>query len=182
MTYNTAVWEKEETRSFYIYRGLDGTGSSLFKQNTDYVRENFEQLKTRGPASLAKTWFERCKLDRQVEIKCRTLDDIIREELPGVPFQFAKMDAQGAEYNILKGGESLLSGSCIGLHLELFTLPLYEGIVLLDEVESYLDGFGFRKAKQFPAHGTFDSQHDCIFLKDDADPQIVSAIKQVYKL
>ena len=92
------------------------------------------------------------------------------------------MDAQGAEYNILRGGESLLTESCIGLHLELFTLPLYDGIVLLDEVESYLSSFGFRMANRLPAHGTFDSQHDCLFLNNEADPQIVSAIKHVYKL
>jgi len=31
MTFNTAVWEKEEVRPFYIYKGFKGTGSSLFK-------------------------------------------------------------------------------------------------------------------------------------------------------
>ena len=93
-----------------------------------------------------------------------------------------KIDAQGAEYHILKGGETLLSGTCAGLHLELFTIPLYEGISLLDDVESYLKNIGFLKAKQFPAHGTFDSQHDCLFLKNEADPAVLALIKNVYQV
>ncbi len=37
-----------------------GHGSSLFRQNADYVRENFdESARLSGPSSLAETWFER---------------------------------------------------------------------------------------------------------------------------
>ncbi|MBA7543555.1 hypothetical protein ES705_35886 [subsurface metagenome] len=179
-TYNTAVWEAEETLPFYIYKGLNATGSSLFKQNFKYVKSNYESLKKRGPRHLAETWFDRSSLVETISLKCRTLDNILREEFPLTPFHFLKIDAQGAEYNILKGSQSLLTGSCIGLHLELFTLPLYEGIVLLDSVEAYLSQFGFRMVKKFPAHGTFDSQHDSLFLKDQEDPALLSVIHKVY--
>lgn len=90
------------------------------------------------------------------------------------------IDAQGAEYEILKGSQSFLSESCIGLHLELFTLPLYKGITLLDDVEAYLLNFGFQLVKKYPAHGTFDSQHDCLFLKDRADPDLLATIRNIY--
>lgn len=180
MTYNTALWEGEATLPFYIYRGFSGTGSSLFRQNISYVRSNFETLKKHGPATLAETWFERSTLVETRQIRCRAIDDILKEEFPSTPFHFVKIDAQGAEYNILKGAESLLAGSCVGLQLELFVLPMYEGIALMDEVVDYLAGFGFRMAKKFPAHGTFDSQHDCLFLKENGDTGLLSTVRKVY--
>ena len=180
VTYNTAVWESDGVFPFFIYKGLNASGSSLFKQNYDYVRQNYDDLKTRGPQSLAETWFERSELVKTIELKCRTLDNIIKDDFPSVPFHFMKIDAQGAEYNILKGADNLLRGDCIGLHLELFVIPLYEGIVLLDDVKAYLKQFGFQLKRRFPAHGTFDSQHDCLFLKDDGNPARLAEIRKVY--
>lgn len=180
MTYDSAVWESEATLPFYIYKGFNATGSSLFKQNYDYVRNNYEELKERGPRHLAETWFDRSELVDTIEVKCRTIDGVLNDEFPSTNFHFMKIDAQGAEYNILKGARGLLASSCIGLHLELFTLPLYEGIRLLDDVEAYLQEFGFRLARKFPAHGTFDSQHDCLFLKKDGNPELLDVIRTVY--
>ena len=183
MTCDAAIWEKDESKDFYIYRGFKGTGSSLFKQNFDYVRENYETLKTRGRPDLAESWFERSELVRQTTLECRAIDNVLADELPSTPFHFMKIDAQGAEYNILKGAEKLLTTSCVGLHLELFTVPLYQGIRLLDDVENYLKDFGFQKVKQFPPHGTFHSQNDCLFLKSDLPGAgIMSTIKKVYEL
>ena len=181
MTYNTALWESDDILPFHIYKGFKATGSSLFEQNIEYVDKNFDELKRRGSEDLAKTWFDRSQLIETKKIKCRSLDNIIKDEFPTTPFHFMKIDAQGAEYNILKGSESLLCGSCVGLHLELFSLPLYKGIVLLNDVKDYLAEFGFRLAKKFPAHGSFDSQHDCLFLKD-ADPTILSIIFRIYDI
>lgn len=182
LTYDAAVWESETTLPFYIYKGFNATGSSLFKQNHDYVRANYDELKHRGPRHLAETWFERSELVDTVEVKCRTIDNVLNDEFPSTDFHFMKVDAQGAEYNVLKGARGLLSSSCVGLHLELFTLPLYEGIMLLDDVEAYLQEFGFRMARKFPAHGTFDSQHDCLFLKEDGDSALLDVIRKVYGL
>ena len=182
ITYNTALWEKDETRPFYTYKGFNASGSSLFKQNVKYVNENYETLKKRGVKHLAETWFERSSLVKTTELKCRKLDNILKEEFPDRPFHFVKIDAQGGEYNILKGSQDLLLGSCIGLHLELFTVPLYEGIVLADGIEAYLSEFGFRMVKKFPIGGSFDSSQDCLFLKDSGDTVILSAIRRVYGL
>lgn len=181
-TYNTAVWEFDETLPFYIYKGINNTGSSLFKQNIDYVEANFQTLRHRGSKELAETWFDRSSLVSTEELKCRALDSILAEELHGINFHFLKIDAQGAEFNILKGAKGLLSGSCVGLHLELFTLPLYQGIVLLDKVEQFLGSFGFELTKKFPPHGSFDSQHDCLFLKRGGDLKLLKIIRQVYGL
>ena len=182
MTYNTAVWESEETLPFYIYKGFNATGSSLFKQNYEYVRNHYDDLKNRGSKYLAETWFDRSQLVDTIELQCRTIDSVIKQEFSINQFHFMKIDAQGAEYNILKGAEELLSGSCVGLHLELFKLPLYKGIVLMDEVIAHLSGYGFRLVKKFPPHGTFDSQNDCLFLKDEGDPELLTVIRKVYKI
>jgi len=93
---------------------------------------------------------------------------------------FDKIDAQGAEYEIMKGAEHLLSTSCLGLHLELFVIPLYKGIKLLPEVVEYLKGFEFQLFKKFPPHGSFDSQHDCIFLKEGVISPVTEVIQKVY--
>lgn len=179
---NTALWESNCERDFYIYKGFSGTGSSLFPQNYEYVTDNFEQIRHRGPEKLASTWFERSQLDRMEKITCRKLDNVLENLAHSFPYHFLKIDAQGAEYEILKGAEKFLSESCLGLHLELFILPLYKGIKLLPEVEAYLDVLGFELVKKLPAHGSFDSQHDCIFLKKGAEGKIAATIREIYNI
>jgi FkbM family methyltransferase len=183
ISFDHALWEKNMVRDFYIYRGFEGTGSSLFKQNIDYVRSNFDELKKYGSSTLARTWFDRSECIEVRNIACRTLDGIL-EDL-NIAFDFLKIDAQGAEYQILKGAERFLKDKCLGLHLELFNIPLYKDIKLLPEVRDYLAGIGFSLKKQMPAHGTFNSQHDCIFLKekvDENEQHKLEKIKMIYKI
>lgn len=82
----------------------------------------------------------------------------------------------------MRGAEKLLRETCVGLHLELFEIPLYKGIKLLPEVVEYVKGFDFELVKKFPAHGSFDSQHDCVFLKKGQKGRIVDTIQQIYNL
>ena len=179
---DVALWESNEERVFYIYEGRGGSGSSLFKQNHDYVNENFNEIRRHGPQHLADSWVERSQLKRTDKITCRKLDDVLNEINHPFPYHFIKIDAQGAEYEILKGGEKYLSGSCLGLHLELFVIPLYKGIKLLPEVAEYLNGLGFELAKKFPSHGSFNSQHDCLFLKRGKHNKVIDTIREIYRL
>jgi FkbM family methyltransferase len=181
-TLDTALWECTEERPFYVYKGFSASGSSLFEQNNDYVRQNFEQLKQRGPRELAESWFERSELIKQSSLRCQSLDAVLGQAVPEVDFHFLKIDAQGAEMNILRGAEHLLRGPCMGLHMELFTMPLYKGITLMPEVQAHCEGLGYRLVKKFPAHGSFDSQHDCLFLRDGAAPALTARIRQIYGL
>jgi FkbM family methyltransferase len=180
VTVDVALWETNCESEFYIYKGLGGSGSSLFQQNYEYVTENFEELRSRGPEHLANTWFERSQLDRIGRITCHRLDDVLQELGHPFHYHFLKIDAQGAEYEILRGAEAFLLESCLGLHLELFVLPLYKGIKLLPEVVEYLDGLGFELVKKFPAHGSFDSQHDCVFLKRGQKSRVLDVIRKIY--
>ncbi|MEQ8666589.1 MAG: FkbM family methyltransferase [Rhodospirillales bacterium] len=103
LTYDTALWEHDEMRDFFVYEGFNQQGSSLFEFNEDYIRENFDTLSMEGDPRLAETIFERSRLVEVRRIPCRALDNILRDETPDVSFNFMKIDAQGAEYNILHG-------------------------------------------------------------------------------
>ncbi|UXA09356.1 FkbM family methyltransferase [Mycobacterium sp. SMC-2] len=164
-----------------MYAGQDGHGSSLFRQNVDYVRDNFDILRTIGPSYLAETWFERSRLDHIEEIQCTTLDAVLADRVE--PYHLLKIDAQGAERQILEGAANYLAdGDCLALHLELFRLPLYEGIALRPEVEAMVDGMGFSLVKEYPPHGSFDSQNDCVFMRRGATGAVADAIRMAYRL
>ncbi len=162
-----ALWSEDCTKPFYVYKGFRSTGSSLFEQNFEYVNQNFETLKKSGPSHLADTWHKRSELLKVTECECKTLDHVLKELNLPWSFDFMKIDAQGAEYEILKGADNFLRNSCIGLQLELFNIPLYKGIKLLPEVTDLLKGYGFVLVKKMPFHGTFNSQNDCIFIKTE---------------
>ena len=179
---NVALSVEDGPRDLHIYKGQRGSGSSLYRQNYGYVRNNYEWLRKRGPRDLAETWFHRSELRRVETVDCRSLDSVLRELESPVTYHFLKIDAQGAEYDILEGAAGFLKTTCMGLHLELFTVPLYEGIRLLPEVQDYLHTLGFDLAKKFPAHGSFNSQHDCLFLKEHVRSNVMDVVQQVYDL
>lgn len=179
---DTALWEKNCERNLYIYKGRGGSGSSLFEQNYEYVSENIAKLCSRGSKHLANTWFERSELDRTEMVTCRKLDDVLNEIDQQFTYHFLKIDAQGAEYEILRGGRKFLEESCLGLQLELFVLPLYKEIKLLQDVVYFLNKMSFELVKKFPAHGTFNSQHDCVFLKKGQQNKVTDTILKVYEL
>lgn len=180
-----ALWSCTSVRSFHVYKGFRSTGSSLFEQNFDFVNSNFDNLRTRGPEHLASTWHERSALLRTEQIECTTLDETLSELDPPFVFDFMKIDAQGAEYEILTGARNFLTGSCCGLQLELFTIPLYKGIKLLPEVKGLLEEMGFTMVLKYPPHGTFDSQNDCVFIKTSAageEKEKINLLMKIYGL
>ena len=174
-----ALWDSCEERDLYHFSG-GGMGSSLFEQNYDYVREHLGTLSLQGDSSLASSWFERSALIGTQRVKCQTLDAVLKQQ--STHYEFLKVDAQGAEFEILNGANSFLETDCLGLHLELFVIPLYKGIHLLPEVQEFLSAAGFDLVKKFPAHGSFASQHDCLFLKRGIDNRLTRTIRSVYGL
>lgn len=181
VTIDAALWREPATLPFHVYAGQAGHGSSLFRQNVDYVRDNFDTLRNVGPSHLAETWFERSRLDHVEEVHTTTLDAVLAERPE--PYHVLKIDAQGAERQILEGAANYLAGGdCLALHLELFRLPLYEGIALRPEVEEMVDGMGFTLVKEYPPHGSFDSQNDCVFLRRGAAGPAANAIRTAYNL
>jgi len=179
---NMPIWDKNEERDFHIYNSAAGKGSSLFPQNYEYVRRNFEELKLRGNSKNAETWLSRSQLVRTEHLQCRRLDDVLTELAQPFPYHFLKSDTQGAEYQVLKGAEQFLRHECVGLQLELFLIPLYMGITLKPDVEAYLKTLDFELVKTYPVTGTFDSQQDCVFLKRGKHAAIKRTIAEVYEL
>lgn len=183
VTLQTALWEDEGIRPFYIYKGMNHTGSSLLKQNFSYVDHHWDTLRHRGPKHLAETWHDRSSLVRTERISCRTLDSVLQEDVSDRTFHFLKIDAQGGEAPILRGATRFLRTDCVGLQLELMRIPMYEGVTLRDEVIATLDELGFDLAREYPAHGTFDSQNDVVFLhRSRGEPAVREAISRVYGL
>jgi FkbM family methyltransferase len=181
----SALWSEKCKKQFYIYKGFRSSGSSLFEQNFEYVGKNYEKLKNIGPRHLAETWRKRSQLVKAVEIECETLDSVIDDLNVPFSFDFLKIDAQGAEYEILLGAKDFLRDSCIGLHLELFNIPLYKGIKLLPDVVELLNLHEFELAKKMPLHGSFNSQNDCLFLRKDVPSEkkeIYDLIRTIYRL
>ena len=80
-------------------------------------------------------------------IKTFRLDDLIAREpqfLPWSDFQLLNIDTQGAELSILKGlGKNINSLALKGIYLEVNSQPLYKDIPLIDEIDSYLNQYGF---------------------------------------
>ena len=117
-TIDTALWSEDCQRDFFIFSDQGG-GASLFQQNYTYVREHFDTLKLRGSQWKARTWFERSQLKEIRTIQCHALDNVLKGLDQKIAYHFLKIDAQGAEYEILLGAENLLRSSCLGIQLEL---------------------------------------------------------------
>lgn len=68
----------------------------------------------------------------------RTLDEVAGELLPGPASLFLKIDVQGAELQVLAGGEETLARSEV-VQLEVAMLPYNKGAPTMLEVISYMD-------------------------------------------
>lgn len=175
---SAALWRTTETRPFYIQHG-SSHGDSLYPPNLSYVSANYDTLKTRGLPGLAETWVERSTVARTETLTTTTLDAVLSEQPER--YDFLKIDAQGADFDVLLGAEAFLANGCIGVHLEAFTIPLYEGITLLDGIDAHMSEAGFDRVWTAPPHGSFDSQHDVLYLRKNAEPgAALDAIRAVY--
>jgi FkbM family methyltransferase len=181
-TVGAALWRTAEERPFYIYRGGQ-YGNSLFRQNVDFVRAHFSELKERGDPALAATWFERSETVATRTIRTTTLDAVLGELRNGVRYDFIKLDTQGADLPILEGATGFLANDCIAIQLEAFEIPLLVGVPLLDDCDAYLESRGFDRAYTADPHGTFDSQRDVLYLRRGVgDSAVLDSIRAVYGL
>jgi FkbM family methyltransferase len=81
------------------------------------------------------------KVAKRETIQLETLDRWAASE--GIDeITFAKLDTQGCELDILRGGEQALS-QCLGLEVEVEFATIYQGAPLFAEVDTYLRSRGF---------------------------------------
>jgi len=116
-----------EDTAFYIYSN-EGASNSLFTKHPD-VDERFDWLTETGDV---------------LRLKMRSLDALLVENgIKPENVDFLAMDIQGAELLCLKGATQLLE-SLQYIETEISKTPFYDGGVLLDELEPWLNERGFR--------------------------------------
>lgn len=119
--YSIACLSNEEKDvQFYFQDGnMIGTGSSYYLENTNYFSmKNY-------------SWFT-----------TQTLDSVLERDCPNTIFDFVKMDTQGSELDIMKGGQKTISNVKYVL-LEISLIPYNIGAPLKEEVMEYMKSIGF---------------------------------------
>jgi FkbM family methyltransferase len=97
--------------------------SSLFKPNIEFLK-NYPNV-------------ERFDVEKVVMIEATTLDILNNEKILG-QIDFIKIDVQGAELDILKGGEKYLIDNIIGIEVEVEFQSIYENQPLFADVDTYI--------------------------------------------
>jgi len=188
LRYNTAIWNADGDATFHV-SGPKGVGSSLLKQNVTWVEENFDRLKKQGNRVLNQVWFHHAVIDREFPGKVNKLDTVLAELRRAIGddlrFHFLKSDTQSGEYFVLQGAQEFIETDCIGLELELFRYPLYEGLVTEDEVKDFLYKRGFEVAGWTGYMNSFLASADYLFLRraprNETEAQQIQCLRDVYR-
>lgn len=81
---------------------------------------------------------ERLEVQKIEKIRAVTLDQLHREKEICDDPDFLKLDVQGAELDILKGGKELITKHAIGIEVEVEFHELYQGQPLFSDVDSFI--------------------------------------------
>ena len=116
-----ALWSSEKQLSININKSPGS--SSVFRGNTSFLNQ-FHDAK-------------RFETQKEVLVNARTIDDLaIKEEIESL--DFLKIDVQGGELEVLKGGEHFLKNNLVGLEVEVEFASLYENQPLFSDVDSFV--------------------------------------------
>ena len=105
------------------------------------------------------------QLVMKIPKKLQKLDNIFTDD---TTFEVIKMDTQGSELDIMKGGKNLCKRASI-IILEVSLVELNEGAPIYDEVVGFMDDFGFEERMCIGEHYEGDKiiQKDLVFLNGD---------------
>jgi len=120
--YNCCLAEKPSQINFFLNQEVKC--SSCLKPNYKFLK--------RFP------WLERFNLVKQISMQAESLDHLSLSR----NIDFIKLDTQGYDLDILKGGEKTLESVC-GLEVEVEFSTLYDKQPLFSDVDQYLRGLGF---------------------------------------
>jgi FkbM family methyltransferase len=115
-----ALSDKEGVADLYIEKiNPTGTGASLYKENTE--------------------WYGDGKYET-IQVQTATLDS--RNYFDGEPIDLIKMDVQGAELDILKGGEKTVKNAK-HLLIETSLVEYNQGAPLIEDIVDQMKQYGF---------------------------------------
>jgi len=115
-----ALSDKEGVADLYVEKiNPTGTGASLYKENTE--------------------WYGDGKYET-IHIQTATLDS--RNYFDGEPIDLIKMDVQGAELDILKGGEKTVKNAK-HLLIETSLVEYNQGAPLIEDIVDQMKQYGF---------------------------------------
>ncbi len=128
---------KEETDDATLYLTASPVNSSLLKPRRMLV----DRYGIKG-----------FNLEREVNVRTEPLDKIVfkNKESGENPGEFIKLDCQGAEYDILKGGLRTLNEQCVSLWCEVELFQMYEDQKTFSELDIFLREKGFRLYGFYP--------------------------------
>ncbi|OLE97400.1 MAG: hypothetical protein AUG75_08775 [Cyanobacteria bacterium 13_1_20CM_4_61_6] len=122
--------------ALYGAEGVFDLNVTRYQTNTSLLEPNLEFLKG---LHVPLTGYD---ILRKVPLRCRTLDGLCQEHnlVPDV----IKLDTQGTELDILRGGEMCLRRSIFAVEAEVEFLPFYRNQALFTDVHYYLSSLGFQ--------------------------------------
>ncbi|MEM1318954.1 MAG: FkbM family methyltransferase [Bacteroidota bacterium] len=118
----------------------DSDGTAAFNSNRFAATNSLLSTSAEG----IKNWgVGLMETQQQIEIPVRTIDSLMEEQ--GVEqIDILKMDAQGAEYKVLKGAEQAMAAGKIKLiYTEMIIMPTYEAQKGLDEMLPMMKAYGY---------------------------------------
>ena len=137
-----ALGDEEREVTFYTRSDKPGTEGNSYYEETN--------------------WWDIPQLVQKSNVKLQKLDDLFTED---TTFELIKIDTQGSELDILKGGKVLCKKASI-IILEVAYMEYNRGAPLKDEVISFMEDFGFEKKMSVGEHYSEDKiiQKDLVFV------------------
>jgi len=132
-------------------------GKALFRVTSS------DQSSSLLPLKLHSQIYPQITEDKQIEVVCKQLDSLFQENHFDVTqYNLLNIDIQGAEMMALQGAKTTLK-HIEAINIEVNYIELYEGCVLVHELDSFLSEYGFeRVATISPYH---QSWGDAFYVK-----------------
>lgn len=134
------------------------------KKEVKFYLEDKNMIGTGASYYLEKTVFY--SMQNHTVVQTETLDDFLKNKYQGKSFDFVKIDTQGSEIDIMKGGKETINKAKHVL-LETSLIEYNAGAPLKKDYFEYMDSIGFKPIQMVEEHYFEGSliQEDWIFSK-----------------
>jgi FkbM family methyltransferase len=117
----------------------DEAGTATFYENSNHPSSSLLHV-----SEISKREFPQTAGESRLEVPVTRLDDLLAEaDLPGDIF--IKIDVQGFEDRVIRGGQRVFAAARFVM-IEMSFMPFYDGQPLFEEVHLQLTALGFRFA------------------------------------